>query len=366
MSIKSWRYGLAAAVLVAFGLLSLASGSVPWVQGQPDCTVTVQPGQSIQQAIDEAKEGAVICLAAGTWGENIKIRKSVTLRGAGREQTKIKSKQESQFVMEIKSDAEIKVRIEGLNVTGSALWGLEIRGLTQVVITNSQFLYNGVTSIRLWDRARLTVVGSHLSFSAIAIIIGASSRAIITNSQISSSWFAGIIISDSAQATITSSQISGNGLSLFTVKGGSGILINDSAQVTITDSQISGNGGDGIGAGGSTQMEIRGSTIEGNGARADCSKKENPYVCNGITLGAESQVKIIDSMIRNNADWGVAAALNQCGYGASNFTGKVVFEDMMLNQIAGNNTSGNQNGMGNPGNHYWNRADIPDGQVCLP
>lgn len=36
------------------------------------------------------------------------------------------------------------------------------------------------------------------------------------------------------------------------------------------------------------------------------------------------------------------------------------------NVIEGNNTSGNQDGMGNPGDHPWNRPEVPDGQVCLP
>ena len=62
----------------------------------------------------------------------------------------------------------------------------------------------------------------------------------------------------------------------------------------------------------------------------------------------------------------MGAALQQCGHWGDYFTGTVSFEDMMLEDIRGNNTSGNQNGMGNPGNHPWNRPDVPDGQVCLP
>ena len=51
---------------------------------------------------------------------------------------------------------------------------------------------------------------------------------------------------------------------------------------------------------------------------------------------------------------------------ADNFTGTVVFEEIDLDDIAGNSTSNNQKDMGNPGNHPWNRPEVPDGQVCLP
>jgi parallel beta-helix repeat protein len=224
------------------------------------------------------------------WEENVEIKKSLTLRGAGREQTKIKGKKEDELVIMIASDAEIEVTIEGLAAAEAKGYmdGIEVAGKARVTITNSQISGNAARGIDIWE----------------------------------------------------------------------------SAQATITNSQISGNEGDGIIMWGSAWAEIKGSIIEGNGTHEGC--KNNYYMCNGIGLYEKPQVKIIDSTIRNNADWGVGAALKQCGYWGGSFTGAVTFEDMMLDQIAGNNTSGNQNGMGNPGNHYWNRPDIPDGQVCLP
>ncbi len=51
------------------------------------CTITVQPGESIQEAIDAAPEGATLCLAEGVWEEHITIEKSLTLCGAGAGQT---------------------------------------------------------------------------------------------------------------------------------------------------------------------------------------------------------------------------------------------------------------------------------------
>ncbi|MGQ9478334.1 MAG: hypothetical protein ACUVRH_07625, partial [Candidatus Bipolaricaulia bacterium] len=57
---------------VALALMALAAGNQGQVGlAQAGCTVTLNPGQSIQEAIYYAEEGAVICLAEGTWEENI-------------------------------------------------------------------------------------------------------------------------------------------------------------------------------------------------------------------------------------------------------------------------------------------------------
>jgi hypothetical protein len=67
---------------------------------------------------------------------------------------------------------------------------------------------------------------------------------------------------------------------------------------------------------------------------------------------AQAQLKLTDSVIRENWDWGIAAALTQCGFPYDAFTGTVTFEG--TNIIEGNNRWGNQKGMGNPGSHPWN------------
>ncbi len=89
-------------------------------------------------------------------------------------------------------------------------------------------------------------------------------------------------------------------------------------------------------------------------------------MCNGLSVREEAVAQLRDVRIQGNADWGVGAELKQCGHGEDDFTGKVVFEEMELEDISGNSTTNNQKDMGNPGNHPWNRPDVPDGQVCLP
>ena len=192
---------------VILGILVVVVGlstSALFAQEVPEYTITVQPGESIQAAIDAAPEGAVICLPAGIWEENIKIEKSITLRGAGAE-TIIDGFKDGHPVVWVMGPEEamqpISVQIEGLTIRGAEgscadgdkgifADGMLIHGVTQAAITGSTISENGRHGIRLSDRA----------------------RAEITNSTISENGEFGIVIVDSARVEIAGSIISGHGM----------------------------------------------------------------------------------------------------------------------------------------------------------
>lgn len=75
-----------------------------------------QDFSTIQAAIDAATEGATIRVSPGEYQENLIIMKSLTLQGAGREQTRIESDGQYQSVMVI---ARGEVTIEDLTVAGA-------------------------------------------------------------------------------------------------------------------------------------------------------------------------------------------------------------------------------------------------------
>jgi parallel beta-helix repeat protein len=106
---------LSCSVLV--GVLVVAAGAL--AEEARECTVTVQPGQSIQAAIAGAQEGAVICLGEGSWQENLKIEKALTLRGQGAQKTVIDGIQEGYPVVWVVGAQPIEVKLEGLKVTGA-------------------------------------------------------------------------------------------------------------------------------------------------------------------------------------------------------------------------------------------------------
>jgi parallel beta-helix repeat protein len=235
---------LAAVLGLAVGLFSLGSSSGMWTGYQLPCTVIVQPGESIQAAIDAAKEGAVVCLAEGTWEENLVIGKGLTLRGLGPEKSVIKGVKEDEPVILISSNTEIEVIVGGLTIAEAKGWcaeeplrcpnGLSLGGKVKATISgNTISRNNGGDGIYMWGSARATISGNNIS----------------------ENWGDGIYMVESAQATIEKNTISGNG---------GGIYMGKSAQATIEKNTISENKGDGIYMWGSARATISGNNISGN------------------------------------------------------------------------------------------------------
>jgi parallel beta-helix repeat protein len=235
---------LSCSVLV--GVLVVAAGAL--AEEALACTVTVQPGQSIQAAIAGAQEGAVICLGEGSWQENLKIEKALTLRGQGAQKTVIDGIQGGYPVVWVVGVQPIEVKLEGLEVTGAegecADWpicasGMLIQGTARAEITNSTISGNRRDGIELVGTAQAEITGSTISKNGDGIGLFDSAQAKITNSTISENEniFAGIELWGTAQAEITDSTISENWI---------GIVLEDSAQAEITTSTISDNGADGI------------------------------------------------------------------------------------------------------------------------
>ncbi|MCS7197227.1 MAG: right-handed parallel beta-helix repeat-containing protein [Candidatus Bipolaricaulota bacterium] len=143
----------------------------------------------------------------------------------------------------------------------------------------------------------------------------------------------GLDVRGSAKVSLASSTVSGNRY---------GLVASESSSVNLSNSTVSDNRLNGLKVLGFAAGEVRPSVIAGNGINEKCLEKD--YLCTGITVEEKSQVMVTESRIISNADWGMTAALEKCGF------------DTVIEQ---NNTTVNQNGMGNPGNHPW--PDVPNG-----
>jgi len=195
-------------------------------QAQGECTVTVQLGESIQAAIDQAAEGDVICLAEGTWEENLKIEKSLTLRGVDAEETVIDGVEEGYPVVWIQRPEEaqtVSVKVEGLKVTGAkgecVDWpicphGVLIRGKAQADISQSTISGNRGDGIRLLGSAQATISQSTISGNWYGIDLGDSAQATIEGNLIQGNTSYGIISSSSGEVRGGGNKMHDNGVDL--------------------------------------------------------------------------------------------------------------------------------------------------------
>ncbi len=103
---------LAVKVFLLLGVVSL----LVWSIGQPaqDPAILRVPEEypQIQVAIDAAPNGAIILISPGEYRENLTIRKSLTLRGAGPEQTTIQGIEQPLFTDPVGATF-VTVQVEG-------------------------------------------------------------------------------------------------------------------------------------------------------------------------------------------------------------------------------------------------------------
>jgi hypothetical protein len=304
--------------LLLIGLVStFALPSAFSAQDEPACTTTVGANDSLQLAIDlfGFTDGAVICIGEGNWNDNLLIKSSLTLRGLGPELSIVSAQNNGQPIVHIESEfSPINVQISGIYFDVATCEnncnGIRIQGQPIVSIDNVK-------------------------------IDGA---------------LVGLFPTDSSIVTFSNSVLSGS--------SAWGVLASGDSQVSFDASVVEQNSGSGILYGSTGVLEVLNSDIRSNGLRPECQELGDGGIanCAGIIISGEGNVLIRESRILDNVDWGVSAWDTACNYADNLFTGSVTFEGE--NELSGNNASGNQDGVGNPGVHPW--SDTSDGQVCLP
>ncbi len=251
------------AVVVLLGQGILADGP---------CVFTVQAGDSIQEAIDMATAGAVICLAEGTWQENLVIGKSLTLRGAGADLTTIEGTVSGASVLSISSRTEIVVTVEALTVTGahgSWAYGIKLDGRPRCTLREVAVHANASNGIYVMDATHVLIVGSSVT----------GNRGM------------GIRVQQDAQAEVRDTTVAGN--------SGDGLSLTDSAQVTLVDAVIRGNGGDGVAVLDTIDVAILGSIIEAN-------VRDGLSVRQSFGSTTETHVKVTGTTLSGNTGYGLA------------------------------------------------------------
>jgi nitrous oxidase accessory protein NosD len=256
--------------------------------------ILVGPGQSVQEALDKAPEGATITLAAGTFSESITITKSITLQGAGWEKTTIgpdkampaTQKQKDAFfaALEAANDPQERTKIAVAFANRQAAPTLTVSHAKDVVLCGIKFreppsgdASDGITSASLvaFDSSaalmsECAVVGPFMN----GVTILAGSKIKIERSLVAAMWGTGVTAGPQTklqmsecdvrncyhrcvtlatdEATIERCRISGSAWH--------GIRY-DNCSPKILSNQIYGNARSGIYASGRTSATVRGNVF---------------------------------------------------------------------------------------------------------
>lgn len=102
---------------------------------EPPATITVGPGESLRTALGHAPDGAIVQLGAGVWEEHITLRRTVTLRGEGVDQTVLQGRIDRVPVITVHSTEAISVTMYGLtvrNARGDFTPGIRVDGRAEI------------------------------------------------------------------------------------------------------------------------------------------------------------------------------------------------------------------------------------------
>ncbi|MCL6642733.1 MAG: right-handed parallel beta-helix repeat-containing protein, partial [Candidatus Bipolaricaulota bacterium] len=258
------RTGIIAGLLSVLALVSYSAH-----ERAVDCT-----RESLQAIIDAARDGDVIAIASGVCKENITITKSLTLKGAGIEQTVIRGVKPGFPVIFVQGDAPITVTVRNLALADApkasespqhgkecAIFypellcpsGLQVRGAARVTLESVRIARNPWVGVYVLDTAQALVQESEISENGWGVYVSPYAFVELRDSRVERSRENGLEIWGSALVTRT----------LIKANGRSGI--ESMGTVRIFESEIAQNRGSGILLTGASQTEIRFNEITGNG-----------------------------------------------------------------------------------------------------
>lgn len=241
-------------------------------KGPPAC-----PFNKIQAAIDAAPEGATITIKAGTYEENLLIRKSLILQAMDGERVVVKSATEGLPTLLLVSGRPIQVSVKGLTVLPARQHqgnGIEIMG------TVAAHIERNVIQGYDWG---IFILGKPNGFAFPKLPVSISENTLRDNRTSIMIWH-----SDSVAVTQNTIQSKPSSPEYM-----AGVFILDSKQVIASGNFVQEGGLSGILIGRSEEIKIMGNLI-----------KSNPMA--GIFVRGSQIVDLLDNRVEQNGWWGVA------------------------------------------------------------
>jgi parallel beta-helix repeat protein len=150
----------------------------------------VNPGDSIQEAIDAASPGDTIVVSVGTYHEHLVINKSLTLKGAGSENTFIDGDGENKMIISIIAS---NVEVSGFTIQNGSKSG--------------DYPYGG---IQIMHASNVTIRNNVIRKNYFGIFLSESNFSDITENVIIDNYDRGIRISGSCYNHIVANNITNN------------------------------------------------------------------------------------------------------------------------------------------------------------
>ena len=297
--------------------------------------ILVQPGESIQAALDQAAAGAVIQLAPGRFAERVVLSKPVTLRGSGWQETELvlgledSSKASSQAawnaMREVRDAPDEATRIKRYRTlvrTSSLKPPILIDGCEGVVLEHLEVRLEGrppqgavrrESAIIVLDASatlrHLAVTGSPGN----GIEVSYGKNVTVTDSLVCAAWGTGVELTSNVSSNylVSRSELRSNHHRCLTIGGGQGLvrvaenrisgsgwhgIRYDGASPIIERNLIFGSRRTGIYASGSTRAQVRGNVFDANPFTGwfDCQDRivRNAFVGNGKQLLGRGQVGV--------------------------------------------------------------------------
>jgi len=245
MRIKATRFFL---FLLAGSIVLFLPGAANQAQETAECRIHVLPGESIQDAIDHAPEGAVIHLEEGKWQENIRITKNVTIQAA--EHSIIAGIEEGPVIL-IEGSEKVEVTIDSLHVTGAEgnSSAIKVEVNVHVSLNNCTISENQTRALWVEGQAQVTLEDCVLSDNrGDSIRVSDSSRVFVNQCDISNNAGNALVAWGSSSAHLKECTIMAN--------GDDGLWIMDSTQAVVEECTICSNDGDGVYAHEKAKLDI--------------------------------------------------------------------------------------------------------------
>lgn len=193
-------------LLAVFLLLTLSSGIGAAAE------VHVQPGDSIQTALDNAVSGDVIILKPGIYTENIKINKDnlvISSESGNPDDTVITAKSSDNHVISLQAD---NVKISGLGITGikNSYAGIYLSECNNCVVENNKILNNSYGIYLLNSKGNKLLDNVVTNNGESGILLSTSTNNTLSGNTASDNKDTGIHISTSDGNTLTGNNVSLN------------------------------------------------------------------------------------------------------------------------------------------------------------